>query len=48
MSWRDWFSIESWFFTTAVAQGLRDARHDYPKVAQISAKTYGRVALAFA
>ena len=24
MSWRDWFSIESWFFTTAAAQGLRD------------------------
>jgi len=31
MSWRDWFSIESWFFTTAAAQGLRDARHDYPR-----------------
>ena len=31
MSWRDWFSIESWFFTTAAAHGLRDARHDYPR-----------------
>lgn len=31
MSWREWFSIESWFFTTAAAQGLRDARHDYPR-----------------
>ena len=28
MSWRDWFSIESWFFTTAAAQGLRDARRE--------------------
>jgi hypothetical protein len=26
MSWRDRFSIESWFFTTAATQGLRDAR----------------------
>jgi len=31
MSWRDFLSIESWFFTTAAAQGLRDARHDYPR-----------------
>lgn len=31
MSWRDWFTIEGWFFTTAAAQGLRDARRDYPR-----------------
>jgi hypothetical protein len=31
MRWRDWLSIEGWFFTTAAAQGLRDARRDYPR-----------------
>src|SRR5574341_779440 len=31
MRWREWLSIEGWFFTTAAAQGLRDARRDYPR-----------------